>query len=214
MNMIASIPRRAYTRVKRDIGFVRRRFVSPPRPRNAGGPLLIHLGCGTIDSPEFVNVDALAYPHVHFVRDNITDLSIFESGSADLIYMCHVLEHVPRKELVAVLKELRRVLRQGGVLRLSVPDFDLMLAMYEAFGKDVTAIADPLLGSHANPYDIHYAVFNRKHLDALLREAGFREVRSWDPENCAHHDFKDWASRKIERDGRSFAVSLNLEGVK
>ncbi len=142
------------------------------------------------------------------------NLDMFEDGSADLIYMCHVLEHVGRRDLHGVLSELHRVLRSQGVLRISVPDFDLIIDMYRASGSDVSAIADPLLGSHANSYDVHFAVFNHRSLTKLFKDAGFRSVREWHPDACQNHDFDDWASRKIMRDGREFAVSLNLEAVK
>lgn len=205
--------RRVTRRVNRELGFVKRRLMQPPLPRQAGGPLLIHIGCGDINSPEFVNVDAQPYPHVHYVRDDITDLSMFSDRSVDLVYMCHVLEHVHRKEIFDVLAEFRRVLKPGGVLRISVPDFDRLIAMYEGIGRDPDGIMAPLLGSHANEYDVHYWVFTERSLSALLIKAGFSAVRQWDPHHCEYHAFEDWAVRTVERDGTQFFVSLNLEAV-
>lgn len=201
-------------RVNRKIGFVKRKFVAPPIPSGSDGTLRLHIGCGEINSPHFTNIDALPYPHVHIVRNDIMNLPMFRDGCADLVYMCHVLEHVPRKALDGVIQELYRVLKRAGVLRLSVPDFDLLLAMYRESGDDVTAIADPLLGSYNNVYDIHYGVFNRRFLEQILLRNGFREVRSWDPKHCDYHEFDDWASKTVEREGRQFPVSLNLEGIK
>lgn len=214
MRRALTLPRRIAKRINREAGFLKRRIAAPPPVRSPDGQLRIHIGCGEINSQEFVNVDALPYPHVHYVRNDMMNLDMFEDGSADLIYMCHVLEHVARRDLHEVLTELHRVLRPRGVLRISVPDFDLIVEMYRASGSDVSAIADPLLGSHANPYDVHYAIFNARYLTKLFKDAGFSSVREWLPEACQNHDFDDWASRKIVRDGREFAVSLNLEAVK
>lgn len=210
MNLVQRVRRR----LRRELGFVRRRLVDPPLPRRRGGALLVHIGCGEIDSPEFVNVDAQPYPHVHYVRNDITDLSMFANSCVDLIYMCHVLEHVHRKEIFDVLGEFRRVLKPGGVLRLSVPDFDLLIAMYQDIGRDPDGIIAPLLGSHANKYDVHYWIFTERSLSAILLQSGFRAVNSWNPEQCEHHAFEDWASRPIERDGKRYAISLNLEAVQ
>jgi predicted SAM-dependent methyltransferase len=201
-------------RVNRELGFIRRKFVTPRSKVSADGKLRLHIGCGQINSPHFTNIDALPYPHVHIVSNDILRLPMFQNACADMVYMCHVLEHVPRKQLGEVIRELRRVLKIGGVLRLSVPDFDLLLAMYKDACNDVTAIADPLLGSHSNEYDVHYAMFNRRFLTELLLRNGFREVRGWDPHHCEFHDFDDWASKTIDRSGISYPVSLNIEGIR
>jgi predicted SAM-dependent methyltransferase len=210
MNLLKRVSRR----VRREVGFVKRRLVKPVLPPRADGRLLIHVGCGEIDSPEFVNVDAQPYPHVHFVSDDITDLSMFDDGSADLIYLCHVLEHVRRREILDVLTEFRRVLRPGGVLRLSVPDFDRLVEMYEDIGRNPDGVISPLLGSHANEYDVHFWIFTAGSLSAMLRRSGFTEVRTWDPARSEHHAFEDWASRSVEYDGRRYFISLNLEAIR
>jgi predicted SAM-dependent methyltransferase len=205
---------RVKRRLRRELAFVGRRLKTPPLPRRADGRMLVHIGCGDIDSPEFINVDAQPYPHVHYVKNDITDLSMFANGSVDLIYMCHVLEHVHRKEIFDVLAEFKRVLKTGGVLRISVPDFDRILAMYESTGRDPDAIISPLLGSHYNAYDIHYWVFTERSLSAILLKAGFGAVRPWDPNHCENHDFEDWAARSVECGGKQHFVSLNLEAVR
>jgi predicted SAM-dependent methyltransferase len=215
-----SIPmtNRFLTRVRRKLtreaSFLRRRFKPPALPVRADDKRLVHIGCGQIDSPDFINIDAVAFGHVHFVTDNLTDLGMFEDNSVDLIYMCHILEHIPRVDLGDTLLELKRVLKRGGVLRLSVPDFDTLLAIYRASDNDVTAIVDPLMGAHSNRYDVHYGVFNARFLTDVLTRAGFASVRTWDPRSCDHHDFEDWASRIVPHLGKDYSLSLNLEAVR
>ena len=59
------------------------------------------------------------YPYIPGVRQaDITDLP-FETGSFDLILCNHVLEHVP--DDLAAMRELRRVLKPGGLALLQVP---------------------------------------------------------------------------------------------
>jgi predicted SAM-dependent methyltransferase len=183
-------------------------------PKSSDGKVLVHIGCGPKKSPEYINVDAQPYPHVHIVTDDMTNLSDFDSGTVDMVYMCHILEHIKQADLADVLSEMRRVLKNGGVLRLSVPDFDLLVDVYNASGKDISAICRQLMGGQDHEYNIHYSVFNSESLAAALKASGFGEVRTWDPDNCQYHDFKDRASRKLKAGGGEYPISLNLEAVK
>ena len=192
---------------------LKHRLSPPAYPVNRDGGRFIHLGCGATNSPEFINVDIRRGPHIHHAHD-VTHLPMFEDGFADLVYACHVLEHVSFRRHLAVLAEWRRVLKPSGVLRLSVPDFDLMLHIYRACADEVEAIMPMLLGNQDYPSNYHCSVFNRSYLTRLLGEAGFHDVREWDPGRVEHHAFDDWASRSFEIAGRSFAISLNLEAVK
>ena len=200
--------------MKLELSCAKRRIVKPSFPKNKDGKVLVHVGCGITNSPEFINVDARPLAHIHVATDDITSLSDFETGTVDLVYMCHILEHIKRDDLRKVLSEMKRVLRVGGVLRLSVPDFDRLVEVYNASGKDINAISKQLMGGQDHEYNIHYSVFNRRRLSDLLKEVGFREVVPWDPDNCEHHDFKDRASRRMKVNGGEIMISLNLEAIK
>lgn len=192
---------------------MRRRLVAPVLPVTSDGKVRIHLGCGQIAAAGFINVDTRPGPHVHYVCD-VTDLTVFADNQADLVYASHVLEHVPHPALRETLWQWRRVLRPGGVLRLSVPDFDKIVAIYQSCERDMASVQAVLMGGQEERSNTHYTAFNRTYLEEKLREAGFEEVRPWRPEEVADHDFEDWASRPLERSGRRFDVSLNLEAVK
>lgn len=183
-------------------------------PRGADGKVLLHIGCGGINAPGFINLDARPQPHVHIVTTNLFKLSMIPNDAMDFIYMSHVLEHVSHRETVVTLREMRRILRVGGVLRVSVPDFDHVLTIYQATAHDISAIEQPLMGGQDYPFNYHYTVFNEAHLRSAMLSSGFMETREWDPDNCEHHDFEDWASKTIPFDGREFQISLNIEAVK
>lgn len=200
--------------LKNKLSFFKRFIIKPSIPKNIDGKVLLHIGCGKTNSPEFINIDARPLAHVHVVTDDITSLPDFSNGTVDMVYMCHILEHIKRKDLKKVLLEMKRVLKIGGVLRLSVPDFDKLIEVYNASNKDINAISHQLMGGQDHEYNIHYSVFNYGRLTELLQEIGFQKVVSWDPDNCMYHDFKDRASRKMKANGKEFMISLNLEAVK
>jgi len=196
------------------LSLIKRKFVIPSFPKSKNCKVLVHIGCGEIDSPEFINIDVRGFAHIHIITSDLTSLPSFEDESVDLIYMCHIFEHIKTPQLLSVLVEMKRLLKVGGILRLSVPDFDRILRIYEESDRDINAITQPLMGGQKHEYNIHYSVFNRRRLTELLEEAGFKKVLAWDPSNCEYHNFEDWASRKIKVNGKEYIISLNLEAIK
>lgn len=69
----------------------------------------------------------------------------YARGSVDAVYSSHMLEHLDRDEAVAFLREVRRVLRPGGVLRLAVPDLAALVARYQATGDADALVAGTFL---------------------------------------------------------------------
>lgn len=201
-------------KIKLQLLFIKRWLIKPSWPKNSNGKVLLHIGCGPKSSPEFINIDAQPFPHIHIVTDDITNLSGFDSGTVDLVYMCHILEHIKRKDLKDVLAEIKRVLKTSGVLRLSVPNFDRLLDVYNASGKNMDVICRQLMGGQDHDYNIHYSVFNTHSLTQLLQQAGFEKIVSWDPDNCQYHNFKDRATRKLKINNTEYLISLNLEAIK
>lgn len=180
-------------------------------PRGANGKVMLHIGCGDVNAEGFINLDARPRPHVHIVTTNLFRLRMIPDGVVDLIYMSHVLEHVSHRDVVATLSEMRRILKKGGVLRISVPDFDKIIDIYEANDHDIAAVEGPLMGGQDYPFNYHCAAFNESHLRKCILRSGFTEAMAWDPKNCEHHDFDDWASSNITWGGREFPISLNIE---
>lgn len=201
-------------KMKRQLSFFKRRIVKPALPKNENGKVLLHIGCGEINSREFINIDAQPFAHVHIVTNKITSLEVFSDESVDLVYMCHILEHIKRDILCTVMTEIKRVLKKGGILRLSVPDFDRLIEVYNASDKNVDSIHLQLMGGQDHDYNFHYSIFNRRRLSSLLEKTGFRDVTTWDPYNCEYHNFKDKAMRVMMINGKKFPISLNLEAVK
>lgn len=204
--------RRQVFGVRRLVGVARKTVFRTPLPASPDGLVRVHLGCGPVDIPGYVNVDMLPLPHVHHVC-GVQRLKVFADESIDLLYACHVLEHVPRRELRETLEEWRRVLRPGGVLRISVPDFDLLLKMRDGEGS-LAAIQDPLFGSFEHAYDLHHSAFDEATLGARLTEAGFSSVRAWDPVVTGVAPHGDWSARTIRGKRGEYPVSLNLEAVR
>lgn len=192
---------------------LKRQFLRPPFPKLKNEQINLHLGCGSINHSSFINIDGLPAPHIHYVRA-IDNLSPFRDDSVDLIYACHCLEHFPYHKVPRVLAEWFRVLKHNGVLRLSVPNFDLLLDIYKDNGNNVNTILGPLMGGQDYKFNFHMTVFNRSSLESLLKDTGFKLVQEWQPDSCELTTFDDFSTYKSIIHEKHYRVSLNIEALK
>jgi SAM-dependent methyltransferase len=87
-------------------------------------------------------------------------------GEVDLVWCSEVLEHVP--DVGRALLEVRRVLRRGGRLLLTVPFHGRLQA---------AAIALTRFDAHFDPLGQHVRFFTRSSLMRTLDASGFEPVR-------------------------------------
>lgn len=176
----------------------------------------LHLGCGPRHIPGFVHVDAQPAFHVDIVGP-VEQLPMGDD-SVSLIYASHVLEHFGRRAYKEVLKEWFRVLKPGGILRLSVPDFAACAAIYYENGlaDGLTGLVGLIIGGQRNEHDFHKMIFDEDFLRRNLLETGFCEVRRWDWRKTEHAGVDDFSQAYIphldKESGR--LMSLNIEAVK
>jgi len=193
------------------------RMLSPKKIKSTFTPsndkMKVHLGSGEVDIKGFINIDARDMKHIHIVKNDLF-LNEFVDETLEMIYMCHVLEHVSHKDVVEYLKHYYNKLKTDGILRLSVPDFDKIIQIYNASGKVCDSIKTALMGGQGYAYNYHYSVFNAQSLTSLLEEAGFKTIRVWNPKDEEEFNNVDWSSRKINYDFGKFEISLNIEAVK
>jgi predicted SAM-dependent methyltransferase len=181
---------------------IQRRAVLPAKLKQ--GELNIHFGCGDIAAPRFLNVDARPFQHVDYVTPS-PFMSAIPKETASSIYACHVFEHFSYHIQQRVLRRWRELLKPGGNLILSVPDFEKVTSSYAQGKKDFEWMQSVLMGGQEYPGNFHFAVFTAVHLSKLLSAAGFHNIRSWDPSE------KDQWPRDWSWDN---TVSLNLMADK
>ncbi len=102
---------------------------TPAPPRHRPAPRLLNLGCGARFHPAWVNIDlqpADPAVHHHDVRASLP----FPAAHFEVVYHSHLLEHLLPREVPAFLRECRRVLKPGGVLRVAVPDLEQIARLY------------------------------------------------------------------------------------
>jgi SAM-dependent methyltransferase len=139
----------------------------------------------------------------------------FADGSVRYIYSSHTFEHFTPAESSAVAKQCFRVLAPGGVLRIVVPDLELIVQEYLA---DTSPLAAQTLRSRlsldhsirdlVHPGSNHSQMFDSKALVQLLKDAGFDrvEVSSFGKSAIPEIDLLELEVRRGE--------SLYVEAVK
>ena len=87
-------------------------------------------------------------------------------GEVDLVWCSEVLEHVP--DTAALLHEVRRVLRPGGRLLVTVPFHGRVKAALIALAR---------FDAHFDPLGQHLRFYTRRSLAGALEATGFTSVR-------------------------------------
>jgi len=102
----------------------------------------INLGCGSTPLKDYINVDMDTledlrnrYPNREFSDDiiikqwNIFNLPV-ESDSVDEVRADCVFEHLNFKQERLIFQECKRVLKTGGLLNISVPNFETLVKQW------------------------------------------------------------------------------------
>ena len=146
-------------------------------------PCRLHLGCGNVRLPGWMNVDIVPTRATDLVAD-ITRLDMFPDRSVEEIRMNAVYEHLFRHERLSAVREWHRVLTPGGRLHIDwLPDFDVIA---KAYLDQSPGIAGPQFDldhvyryTHGDPVpwnapeQLHKDIFNRASVERELRESGF-----------------------------------------
>jgi predicted SAM-dependent methyltransferase len=91
----------------------------------------LNLGCGSTYHPRWDNFDLV--PSTDSIRRlDLLKKFPFPDASYEVCYCSHVLEHMPRSYAPTFLREIQRIVRPGGVVRIVVPDLEGIVRRYLA----------------------------------------------------------------------------------
>ena len=146
-------------------------------------------------------------PGVDFIGD-ITDLSKFLDQSVEEVYASHVLEHIGTQLVENVIKEIFRILKQGGIFYVSVPDLEVLTKLFlaEPEGANKINLMRMIYGGQTDKHDFHYVGFWRDFLYGLIKNAGFTSYKKVNFFNIFH----DTSSLNVN----GTPISLNVVCIK
>lgn len=100
----------------------------------------------------------------------------FADNTFEAIFTSHMLEHLFPDQGRNCVSEALRVLAPGGVLRIAVPDLDLMIANYRPEQADEWAEGLFQVRDQSSSKNQHHWMYNETSLRALLLGVGFKKV--------------------------------------
>lgn len=161
----------------------------------------LHLCAGGKKLQGFISIDVRKEQ-----ADIISDMRQlpYDDNSIDEIYICHGIEHLSFKDVDRALREYKRVLVPGGLLRLSLPDFNQLVKVAQKVGLRFARHA--LMGGQEYAENFHYSVWDKQTLAEALIRAGFSHIHPYNPDNFLPRYFRDWSVGTIA----GIPVSLNL----
>lgn len=109
----------------------------------------LHCGCGDNVLPGWLNVDITEQKDVNdrivdfgslidcgadrwYLRHDATRRFPLDDASVNWVFAEHFVEHIPLQAAIGWLREMRRLLRIGGHIRISTPDLRRYIAGYAA----------------------------------------------------------------------------------
>jgi predicted SAM-dependent methyltransferase len=145
-------------------------------------------------------------------------------SSCDLIFCSHVLEHLTLAELKSALRNTYCYLKEGGVFRLVVPNFEALATYYLSLSEPSAisnfmrythlgrvsrprTLVEALREHYSSPY--HLWMWDYKGLAEELAEAGFTDIRRYKFGESGNPLFKE-----VEIESRFEAEALAIECSK
>ena len=134
----------------------------------------LNLGCGNDIKEGYINIDR--YNNLGLV-DIISDISSlpFKNKSVDKIYNAHVIEHISLNDIYAVMSEWRRVLVDGGILELHLPDLETEVNHWlNSSDENKWFSVHRIFGSQSHKGNSHLCGFNKGSLRMFLESFDFQ----------------------------------------
>jgi predicted SAM-dependent methyltransferase len=144
----------------------------------------LHLGCGPYIFEGWKNIDLM--PGSGGIASDLRQGIQEENGSIDYIFSEHFIEHLTQKEGLYFLADCYRVLKPGGVMRISTPSLKVLVNDYrmkkiDRFMGTWEPKSPAQMINEAFRFWGHEFLYDMDEMASALYTAGFNDVgtRDW-----------------------------------
>jgi len=139
----------------------------------------LNLGCGSTKIKGYINIDVEKSCKPDLVFDFTRKNLPYKIESVDEILFFHCIEHIRKKYHRKILLDCARVLKLGGKIYISYPNFwECAQRWHENTGGLKDFWEATLYGRQLYESDFHVCAMNPDELTNLLYECGFRDIVS------------------------------------
>jgi predicted SAM-dependent methyltransferase len=132
---------------------------------------MLNVGCGTVFHNDWVNID-IDSDNSFVIKHDISKGLPFEEGTFNVVYCSHVLEHFEPDTTEEIIREIFRVLKKGGIVRILVPDLEQICRNY------IKYLEDSVNGDKIAEFRYDYSLLEM--FDQMVRtESGGRMGKLW-----------------------------------
>jgi SAM-dependent methyltransferase len=111
-----------------------------------------------------------------FIHHDLASGIPLNDAVADYTYSSHFVEHLFRKDAEHLLAEMYRVLKVGGMARISVPDLEYAVSLYAAGEKEKMLTQYFFIDDEDSHYSRHKYMYDFSMIQELLLRVGFRKI--------------------------------------
>lgn len=167
----------------------------------------LHLGCGPNKFPSWVNVDIDRWARPDLRHDLRLGLPA-PPATVAFIYSEHVFEHLDLAAGERLLRDMRRGLCAGGVLRIAMPDLASLVSHYLGDWRDQAWLRDGPYASIRTGAEMlnvalrdwgHRYVYDYDDLHHRLSTAGFTDIQRVEWGRSEHPELRDLETRPDSR---------------
>jgi predicted SAM-dependent methyltransferase len=188
----------------------------------------IQLGCGGNLLPGWLNTDGQSHGWFHpdGVKLDASQPFPIRDNCFDYVYSEHMIEHLTYWGGQNMLGESFRILKPGGRIRISCPNFQFLIDMYtnpEQIHRDYVKKTNPEWAPYADPIFTfnnyvrdwgHQFIYDKKSMQLSLVAAGFENVEEYAILESTDPELQNLEIPSRMSDGFLQLETMTFEGVK